>query len=63
MPIESGLNHMLPAIGSSTNYVDDSGSPYYTGKKKLPVVEFNNANPAIAENPSKRITNSFFMIN
>lgn len=51
MPIESGLNHMMPAIGSSEKYVDDSGSPYYTGKKKLPVVEINNANPAIAENP------------
>jgi hypothetical protein len=50
MPIEPGLNHMMPAIGSSNKYVDDSGSPYYTGKKKLPVVEINNANPAIAEN-------------
>ena len=51
MPIVPGLNHMIPAIGSSTKYVDDSGSPYYAGKKKLPVVEINNANPAIAENP------------
>ena len=51
MPIEPGLNHMMPAIGSSDKYVDDSGSPYYTGKKKLPVVEINNANPQIAENP------------
>ena len=42
---------MMPAIGSSDKYVDDSGSPYYTGKKKLPVVEINNANPKIAENP------------
>tara|TARA_R110002153_G_scaffold77584_1_gene199094 strand:+ start:2527 stop:4755 length:2229 start_codon:yes stop_codon:yes gene_type:complete len=51
MPIEPGLNHMMPAIGSSTKYIDDSGSPYYAGKKKLPVVEINNANPAIRENP------------
>ena len=51
MPIVPGLNHMIPAIGSSTKYVDDSGSPYYAGKKKLPVVEINNANPAIRENP------------
>jgi hypothetical protein len=51
MPIEPGINHMIPAIGSSKKYVDDSGSPYYTGKPKLPVVEINNANPAITDNP------------
>jgi hypothetical protein len=51
MPIQPGLNHMLPAIGSSEEYVDDSNSPLFAGKKKLPVVEINNANPAIAENP------------
>lgn len=51
MPIEPGLNHMLPAIGSSDKYVDDSNSPLFAGKKKLPVVEINNSNVAIAENP------------
>jgi hypothetical protein len=51
MPIEPGINHMIPAIGSSKKYVDDSGSPYYTGKPKLRFVEINNANPAITDNP------------
>ena len=51
MPIEPGLNHMLPAIGASEKYVDDSNSPLFANKKKLPVVEINNANPAISENP------------
>ena len=51
MPIEPGLNHMLPAIGASDKYVDDSNSPLFANKKKLPVVEINNSNPAISENP------------
>ena len=51
MPIQPGLNHMVPAIGSSKKYVDDSGSPYFANKDKLPVVEINNANPSISENP------------
>ena len=51
MPIEPGLNHMLPAIGASEKYVDDSNSPLFANKPKLPVVEINNSNPAISENP------------
>ena len=51
MPIEPGLNHMLPAIGASEKYVDDSNSPLFANKQKLPVVEINNSNKAIAENP------------
>ena len=51
MPISPGLNHMVPAIGSSKKYIDDSGSPLFANKAKLPVVEINNANDAIAENP------------
>ena len=51
MPIEPGLNHMLPAIGASEKYVDDSNSPLFANKPKLPVVEINNSNKAIAENP------------
>ena len=51
MPIEPGINHMLPAIGASEKYVDDSNSPLFANKSKLPVVEINNANPAISENP------------
>ncbi len=51
MPIEPGLNHMVPAIGASDKYVDDSNSPLFANKPKLPVVEINNANPAISENP------------
>ena len=51
MPIEPGLNHMVPAIGASEKYVDDSNSPLFANKQKLPVVEINNSNKAIAENP------------
>jgi hypothetical protein len=51
MPIVPGLNHMVPAIGSSAKYVDDSGSPLFANKPKLPVVEINNSNEAISENP------------
>ena len=51
MPIEPGINHMVPAIGASDNYVDDSNSPLFANKPKLPVVEINNSNPAISENP------------
>ena len=51
MPIEPGLNHMIPAIGASEKYVDDSNSPLFANKQKLPVVEINNSNKAIAENP------------
>lgn len=51
MPIEPGLNHMLPAIGASEKYVDDTSSPLFANKQKLPVVEINNSNKAIAENP------------
>lgn len=50
-PIEPGINHMLPAIGSSNKYTDDTNSPYLSGKLKLPVTEINNSNKAIAENP------------
>ena len=51
MPISQGLNHMLPAIGSSKKYIDDSGSPLFANKPKLPVVEINAANESITENP------------
>ena len=40
-----------PAIGASEKYVDDSNSPLFANKPKLPVVEINNSNPAISENP------------
>lgn len=51
MPITPGLNHMVPAIGASKKYVDDSNSPLFANKPKLPVVEINNANDSISENP------------
>jgi len=50
-PIEPGINHMMPAIGASEKYVDDTNSPYFSGKSKLPVTEINNSNKAISENP------------
>jgi len=50
-PIEPGINHMMPAIGASKKYVDDTNSPYFANAKQLPVTEVNNSNPAISENP------------
>ena len=49
-PIEPGINHMMPAIGASKNYTDDTNSPYFAGAKQLPVTEINNSNTAISEN-------------
>jgi hypothetical protein len=49
-PIEPGINHMMPAIGASTKYTDDTDSPYLSGQAQLPVTEINNSNKAISEN-------------
>ena len=50
-PIEPGINHMMPAIGASKKYTDDTNSPYFAGATQLPVTEINNSNMAISENP------------
>jgi hypothetical protein len=50
---ESGINHMIPAIGSSNKYVP--GNPQQTQKfansPLMPVTEINQQNTAINENP------------
>jgi len=48
-----GLNHMIPAIGASRRYqLGNAGQDsYLAGAKQLPVVEINNLNLAIADNP------------
>jgi hypothetical protein len=51
--IEPGLNHMLPAIGASRNFkLDNSAqSPYFKNSVQLPVVEINENNQELDENP------------
>ena len=51
--VEPGLNHMLPAIGASNKFKLDnnSQSSYFQNSPRLPVVEINDANTAISENP------------
>lgn len=51
--VEAGINHMLPAIGASKNYKLDnsSQSSYFKNALQLPVVEINDNNQQIAENP------------
>ena len=50
-----GQNHMVPAIGASTNYVVAEGNKnqetYFANSKLLPVAEINVKNDAIADNP------------
>jgi hypothetical protein len=51
--VEPGLNHMLPAIGATNKFKLDNNaqSPYFQSSPRLPVVEINDANTAISENP------------
>jgi len=51
--IEPGLNHMVPAIGASKNFVNDNNSQntYFSNSTQLPVIEINADNEQIAENP------------
>jgi hypothetical protein len=52
---QQGLNRMLPAIGSTTNYVPGNANQetYFSQSTRLPVTEVNNApeNTKISENP------------
>lgn len=50
---EDGLTHMIPAIGSTQNYqVDnDAQKDLFADAEKLPVIEINNANQRITNNP------------
>ena len=48
-----GVNHMIPAIGASTNFdISNSKSKsYFANAKQLPVTEINVENEAIDQNP------------
>lgn len=50
--LETSVNHMLPAVGASTNFVVDNTAQenYFADCVQLPVVEINTRNPEIAEN-------------
>jgi hypothetical protein len=46
---ESGYNHMVPALGASSNItVNEGEAPSYGGAKRLPVSEINKSNPKLA---------------
>lgn len=47
-----GINHMIPAIGSSAPYAaNDKQKPYFTDSRRLPVTEINDTNLQLSENP------------
>lgn len=50
---EEGINHMIPAIGSASNYVagNKTQQHYFTNTPLLPVTEINTQNVQINENP------------
>jgi hypothetical protein len=50
---ETGINHMIPAIGSSNKYVagNKTQQNYFVNTPLLPVTEINQLNEAINENP------------
>lgn len=50
---DAGVNHMVPAIGSSKNYEvqNDNQKSYFTGATVLPVTEINPNNEKINDNP------------
>jgi hypothetical protein len=50
---EDGINHMIPAIGSSTRYVagNKTQENYFRNTTLLPVTEINDLSKGISENP------------
>lgn len=50
---EQGINHMIPAIGSASNYVtgNKTQAQYFSNTPILPVTEINTQNSKINENP------------
>jgi len=50
---ENGINHMIPAIGSSSKYTlgNNNQSNYFANAKLLPVTEINQLNKSVSENP------------
>ena len=46
-----GINHMVPALGSSDQVITNAGeAKSYGGATRLPVSEINNANPKLGQN-------------
>ena len=50
---DQGMNHMVPAIGSSEKYKvnNEDQKSYYSGAKTLPVTEINPDNSGFVKNP------------
>lgn len=50
---EDGINHMIPAIGSSARYVPGNKTQenYFSNTRLLPVTEINDLNKGITQNP------------
>lgn len=50
---EDGINHMIPAIGSSARYVPGNKTQenYFANTRLLPVTEINDLNKGITQNP------------
>lgn len=51
--VKPGLNHMVPAIGSSDSIIANAGEAgSYGGATRLPVAEYNNANDGQSDSPT-----------
>lgn len=52
IPVD-GINHMIPAIGSSPRYVPGNASQetYFANTRLLPVTEINDLNKGVSQNP------------
>lgn len=50
---DPGSNHMIPAIGATTNYVNqnENQETYFAGSTQLPVTEINVRNQQVNDNP------------
>lgn len=50
---EQGINHMIPAIGSATNYVaqNENQNAYLDKSAQAPVTEINDSNLGVINNP------------
>jgi hypothetical protein len=51
---DPGFNHMIPAIGSTSNYVSNNSTQtaYFNQAGKLPVTEINAENSGVVNNPN-----------
>lgn len=50
--VNEDAHHMVPAIGSSSQVIgSELNNPYFSSVDKLPVVEFNDNNKGLRENP------------